>query len=448
MRAPLPRSLRARLTLLVAMVGVVLLLAAGAGLVVTVQRQLDGALDEGLNARASDVAGAWHSGARTPLADPFAQVLGGRGRVLARSAGTPKGSLLTQDELAHARASGLRLDTWVPEQLGPTRLVARQLSGVVIVVAAPRAALDAARDRLLSLLGALLVGLLLLLTAGTWVLVGAALRPVGRMTAVADSMAADASWAEPLPVPPGGDELSRLARTLNRLLAGLAASLRRERALVDDASHELRTPLTVLRGELELALDEPDPQRQRRGVERALDATERLATLAEDLLVLARETGGTGRPRTVVVLLRWLRETLCGPGAPGGPAVTVSGDDEVRACVEPAAFSRVVSNLVRNAAVAGASRLDVRVERGAGYTLVRFCDDGPGFPTEVLSRAFDRFVRGEAPRSRATGLDGSSGNGLGLAIVRAVVEAHGGSVSAGNDVGAGAVVELRLPVSG
>jgi two-component system OmpR family sensor kinase len=446
MRARLPTSLRSRLTLLVAINGAVLALVAYGGLVLTVQRQLDAALDEGLAARASDVAAAWRSGGQGTLADPFAQVLSSSGAVLARSASTPSAPLLTTAEFDRARTVEVRLDTTVPALLGAARLMARPLDDAVFVVAAPLAGLDAAADRLLALLGAVLAVLLVVLTAGTWAVVSAALQPVGRMTSAADRMAAESSSPVPLPVPPGDDELSQLARTLNRLLDGLAASLDRERALVDDASHELRTPLTVLRGELELAVDELDPAQQRQGVERALAEVERLSTLADDLLLLARETGGTDRPRTVVALVPWLRKVVSDV-TPSEVTVTVSGDERVRAAVEPSALTRAVGNLLSNAVGANSRTVDIHVEVEGAVAVVRVHDDGPGFPDDVLPRVFDRFVRGEPSRARTAPPAGSSGAGLGLAIVRAVVEAHGGTVSAANAATGGAVVELRLPAS-
>jgi signal transduction histidine kinase len=103
-----------------------------------------------------------------------------------------------------------------------------------------------------------------------------------------------------------------------------------------------------------------------------------------------------------------------------------------------------VGNVLRNAAAAGARRIDVQVLRRDGMAVVRVCDDGQGFTPESLERLFDRFFRVETCPP-AVPLPGASGTGLGLAIVKAVVEAHGGSVRAANAHGGGAIVELVLP---
>jgi signal transduction histidine kinase len=443
MRAPFPTSLRGRLTALVAVTGSALVLAASLGASLVLTSQLDAAVDAGLAERATDVASAWRPGSQGLLADPFAQVVRADGTVAARSAAAPADPMVPAAALTGLPSAGRRLEVSVPALRGPARVLARPSRGAVVVVAAPLDVLDAAQGRLRSALAAALLGMLVILTAGTWWVVGAALRPVGRMSRVADDLIQDPTHLTPLPVPAGGDELARLARTLNRLLVALSDAVARERAMVDDASHELRTPLTVLRGELELTVDERDPERQRQGVERALGEVERLSALAEDLLVLARETGGTERPRTPITLLSWLRQIVA-HHVPPALDVRVDGDG-ARVSADPAALERVVANVLRNAATAGARGVDVHVVVEGPDAVLRVHDDGPGFPPDSVDHVFDRFFRAE-PSSGAGPPPGSSGTGLGLAIVRAVIDAHGGTVRAANAPDGGALVEIRLPV--
>lgn len=445
MRAPLPRSLRGRLVVLVGVAGAILGLAGWLGSSLALQREFDTAVDDGLTERAADIGAGWRPGVTT-LADPYAQVLSRSGVVLAHSVAAPDLPLVTADVLGHLPRQGVRIKGDITDLRGPVRLYVRPSHGDVVVVAAPLEALDAARARLERDVLGLLGVLLLVLLAGTWALVGAALRPVGRMTQVADSLVESSTGAAALPVPGGGDELTRLARTLNRLLARLAAVIDRERALVDDASHELRTPLSVLRGELELTLDEPDPRRQRQGVERSLRETHRLSALADDLFVLARETGGTGGPRLPLHLTSWLRETVAGVLPPAidvsvsGPEVTMDGDTN--------ALERVVGNILRNAAAAGARMVRITVAPSVETVTLTFEDDGTGFGAGTADHAFERFYRGQRSRPEAQLETSTSGAGLGLAIVKAVVESHGGAVGARNRTDhTGAVVELRLPLT-
>jgi len=242
------------------------------------------------------------------------------------------------------------------------------------------------------------------------------------------------------------------------------AGVARERAFVDDASHELRTPLTVLRGELELAADEPDPARVREEVIGALGAVERLSRTAEDLLVLARLDDGTShRPVRIPLadLATRVRESAAGVS---GPAVQVcldgdldraegpaTGGRPVEVSVDLPSLGRAVANLLRNAAVAGAGHARVGITLatadvghvghvGVACVVVTVADDGPGFPPEFLPRAFERFARVDHTR-------GGGGSGLGLAIVRAVAHNHAGTVKAdnGSELG-GARVRIRLPL--
>lgn len=444
MRAPFPTSLRGRLTALVGVTGGALVLAASLGASVVLRSQLDAAVDAALAQRATDVASVWRPGAGGLLADPFAQVVSADGTVVARSAAAPADPVVPLGSPAGLPAAGIRLDVQLPALRGPSRVLAIPAQGAVVVVAAPLEVLQATQGRLRTALTIALVAILLILTAGTWWVVGTALRPVGRMTRAADHLLRDPSHPGALPVPPGEDELTRLARILNRLLDALARAVIRERALVDEASHELRTPLTVLRGELELTLDEPDAGRQRQGVERALAEAERLSALAEDLLVLARETGGTQRPRTPITVVPWLRE-MVDRHVPPAVQVRVQGDGAL-VSADPSALERVIANVLRNAVTVGARRVDIHVTADRDEVIIRVQDDGPGFDPDALERVFDRFFRAESPTAPPP--PGSSGTGLGLAIVKAVVDAHGGTVRAENAPDGGAVVEIRLPVSG
>jgi two-component system, OmpR family, sensor kinase len=444
-------GLRPRLAVLVAATGTVVAAAALGALVLVIGHQLDASVDDGLRARAADLVAATVDGDLTaPHHDPFAQVVRSNGQVVAGSVNAPKASVLSTAALHQARRHPVTVESTVPALRGAARLRAQPAGPYVVVVGTGLAEFDSARRRFLVVLGSSLVLLVGLLTVGAWFLVGAALRPVARLSLAAEAM------SDPhgrLPQARGHDELALLSRTLNGLLDRIEAFLDRERAFLDDASHELRTPLTVLRGELELALEDPDPPRARRGVQAALVEAEHLSSLAGDLLVLARQRGGElTLDRTDVQLADWLASTVTGLDTALGLDVIVDVIGEVTASVDTGRMERVVINLLSNAAAAGAGQVRIGVtpeDGGPGgaastrSTVIEVADDGPGFDAAILPRAFERFARAEGSRSVAVDV---SGTGLGLAIVAALVDAHGGTVSADNasPLG-GARVLVRLP---
>ncbi len=260
-----------------------------------------------------------------------------------------------------------------------------------------------------------------------------------------------------LPEPHGRDEIALLGSTLNGLLDRIEAFVDRERAFLDDASHELRTPLTVLRGELELAVDDPDPDQVRRSVRVALGEAERLSALAQDLLVLARQRSGEGPAREPVAILAWIDQVDRWMHENTGPAgriqVEARGDPALVGEIDPNSMQRALTNLITNAQRAGGTRVRIAVSADPSapappHTItIDVDDDGPGFPVDLLPRAFHRFARADSARTRAT--HGQDRTGLGLAIVAAIVTAHHGEVSASNDsVFGGARVRIRLPAQG
>ncbi|MFI0350859.1 ATP-binding protein [Actinomadura sp. 9N407] len=282
-----------------------------------------------------------------------------------------------------------------------------------------------------------------LLALAAWTLVRTALRPVDALTREAAGISLLETGCS-LPAVPGDDEIARLARTLNDMLARLRDAAARERAFVDDASHELRTPIAVLRGELELALAADRDHEVRHSLRAALAEAERLSRLADDLLLLARDRAGSLVVRTEPVdLLDLAAAEGRRLGTLHGLRVEVSGDPVV-IDADPERLGRILANLAGNSATAGASALRIHIGRGPDGTTLQVADDGPGFPPEMLTAAFARFARGDDARTR-----GAHGAGLGLSIVRAVVTAHGGTVTAANGGPlSGAVVTTRLPRSG
>jgi signal transduction histidine kinase len=244
--------------------------------------------------------------------------------------------------------------------------------------------------------------------------------------------------SERLPVSPANDEIGALGTTLNLLLARVEAAMRRERRFVADASHELRTPLALLRAEIELALEAPRPDGDLRDALRSVgEETDRLSQLAEDMLLLARLDDGKLRLRTEPLELAPLFEGVASRfgrrAADAGRAIEWDGRD-LWIDGDRLRLEQALGNLVENALRHGRGTIRLFGVEGDDIVRIHVTDEGTGFPEGFVERAFERFSRADEARSGA-------GAGLGLSIVRAVAEAHGGSAA----VGEGADVWVSVP---
>jgi signal transduction histidine kinase len=294
----------------------------------------------------------------------------------------------------------------------------------------------------------LLVGtpvLLLLLAWVTWLVVGSTLRPISALRRGAQ-VVAGTGRPSTLPVPEARDEVQVLAVTLNDMLARLDAAQQRQRDLVSDTAHELRSPIASIRTQLEVALDHPEQQDWTETASDVLADTLRLARLAEDLLVLARlDDRGTRPPpgrRPVDLSALAAEEAVRSAGA--RVPVTASTSDRCVVTGDPDGLRRLLRNLIENALRYAKSGVDVTARRDGDDVVLSVSDDGPGIPAKDRERAFDRFVRLDAARSR----DGqeAGGSGLGLPIVRATALAHGGSAGL-EDASPGLRAVIRLPAA-
>jgi signal transduction histidine kinase len=282
--------------------------------------------------------------------------------------------------------------------------------------------------------------LLLAILAG-YLLAGASLRPVEAMRRRAEAVTASTPGSR-LPVPAARDEVSRLAETLNDMLARLEAAFARERRFVADASHELRTPLALLRTELELALRRPrSADELEQALRSAADETERLTRLAEDLLLIARSDQGSlpvrREPLSAHDLLAGVADRFAGRAERLGRTVAVEPGDDTILDADPIRLEQAIGNLVDNALIHGRGTVRLSAVRRPGRVELHVTDEGTGFNPEFAARAFDRFSRADDARS-------TGGTGLGLAIVELIATAHGGTAGVANRDGGGADVWLAL----
>jgi len=248
---------------------------------------------------------------------------------------------------------------------------------------------------------------------------------------------------ERLPEPANSDEISRLASTFNRMLDRIQSSVNQLRTVTGSVAHDLKSPVTSIRGTLESALCETGNENWRDSVGEAIENLDRLLLLLNTTLDLAEAEAGAlqlGRaPVDLSVTVAQLVDLYQPAMSDRGHKITLDLEDQVFVEADPGLLHRVISNLLENELTHLPARrlITVRLRSHGRSAELVVEDDGPGFPPEIIPRAFERFVKGKH----------SPGHGLGLAFVNAVVQAHGGAVNLFARSGGGAVITVSLPVS-
>jgi two-component system OmpR family sensor kinase len=330
-----------------------------------------------------------------------------------------------------------------------------------------------ARRHFLWTLAALVPVALVLAGTGGWLLARRALRPVDQMTTAARRIEAE-HLGERLGGAEVDDELGRLARTLNEMLARLEAAFAQVRRFSADASHELKTPLTVLRGEVEVALrNRRDPAEYERVLRAVLEEVESMARLVDDLLLLSRADAGALKLDSGPVELDRLVEDVAKEGEVLGRAkrvhVTIKSLEPLVVRGDGPRLKQLLRNLVDNGvkytSPGGQVALVLRrveqsnrqmvdpakpvdqltsrpIDPAVEWAELVVQDAGIGIAPEALPRIFERFYRVDPARSRETG-----GAGLGLCIAKTIAEAHAGAIEVQSTPGAGSTFTVRLPLS-
>ena len=350
--------------------------------------------------------------------------------------------MLSAAELRRARSGERSLvERHVPGIEGTARVLARAGRGAQIVVVGQ--SLQDRDDTLDSLVRSFAVGgpiAILLASLLGYALAAAGLRPVEAMRRRAREVSLSRA-DERLPLPAARDEIRRLGETLNEMLDRLSRSFERERRFVADASHELRTPVAVIKAELEGALRAGGHAPQvREALVASVEECDHLAQLAEDLLILARSSEGQLPVQPEPLALREQLERVArrfgDRAAERGRGITVDAGDEPSVYADELRLRQALGNLVDNALRYGQGEIVLRARRAGPGLALEVADQGEGFAAGFAERAFERFARDELTRTR-------EGAGLGLSIVRAIAEAHGGHAEVVG--GAGATVRIWLP---
>jgi len=443
--------IRLRVTIWYLALLAVLIGALGAFVVVRLRTDLVDGIDASLDTRARQIALGFHGKGESDFQDvsdaslrglsggeSAAQLLDTSDAVL-QSAGDPvaEAPLIGATDLAIVNGGGtVRRSV----QLGPDfesfRVLAVTLPdspGTILVVATSLETVASSVERLTILL--LLSGPSVLVVAGLggWWLARAALSPVSMIARTAGVIGID-QLDERVDVPRAEDEVHDLAVTINRMLERLERGVKNQRRFIDDASHELRTPLAVMRVELEVGLRERDLAPEARDtLESLFQVVESLGATVEDLLTLARADEGklvlVEETVDLQACAAAVREALAPVAAAANVEVRLEGQ-RTPVIADERRIDQVLRNLLANAITYAGPEGHVVIttwkENGSGYCSVR--DNGPGIPDTVRSRVFDRFFRADDART-------GDGAGLGLAICRELVMAHGGRIEVASQPG-------------
>jgi len=447
-------SLRLRITVGALVVVVGLLCGAGAVVLGAVDAAMTDQIDTALRADADFTERMLTSGEGLPMGegptDLYVQFVDRAGTVV--GAGT---AAVGRPDLSGAgQADGTIMTTSDPA-LGELRVLvvaAPTNPDLRLVLARSAAGVADVHDRLVRLLAALVVVGSALAGALVWFVVGRALRPVEAMRATVDRID-DHDLRARVALPGTGDELDRLATTLNDLLARLDGAVARERQFVADASHDLRTPIAAVRATLETETADPALVVLTRAD--ALGRLDQLQDLVDQLLALARADDPAPVPNDPVDLDELVLACARHLARTTGRRIDTSRVSGGQVAGRDTDLGRVVENLASNAARHATSTVSFAVHQFGDTVELLVDDDGPGIAAGDRARVFERFGTLDEARSPATSGPAStssrpvpgdgSGSGLGLAIVEVIVRRAGGTVRIGDAPGGGARFEVRLP---
>lgn len=422
---------------------------AGAGLDAILYRSLLAGVDDASAGRVRDIAQVLQTNSVNALGSDLLttdqrvvaiQVIAPDGKVARRSGSAPQTPLLPISGFGSDLRRGMPDDAVPHDDMRISGQKVDTPSGPYTVLVGGGSEAVEATARVVALLLACGAPIIIAVAAAaTYLLVRRSLQSVDEIRSrVAEISTSD--LAERVPVPSSRDEIAALALTMNEMLSRIEAGHRAQKRFVGDASHELRSPLATIISGLEVAEAHPELLNAELAINTLLPEAQRMRMLVDDLLLLARADEHSlvlRREETALDDLaeeeaaRVRRETQCRIETEIRPA-RLTGD--------PAALSRMIRNLVDNAVRHANSQIAIEVGSQNGSATLIVSDDGPGIAPAERTRVFERFVRLDSDRSR-----GAGGTGLGLAIVAEVVAAHRGTVTIDDRPGGGTTMIVTLP---
>lgn len=444
----LTRGIRFKVTAVALAVLTVILVVGGVVLVASQRASLTATVDQALIQRANDLMAIITTdddlGGRFPTGagEGFAQLIGADGSVLAS---TPNLSGLgpLPVELRDGRSDSIRTISDLADDDDSFRLLTRRLDGFGLLhVGTEYEVVTDAAETLIGLLAVVFPALLLVTGGLIWWLVGRTLSPVERIRSEVAEIESSELYRR-VPEPGTGDEIDRLAKTMNKMLGRLQNSAQRQQRFVSDASHELRSPLTRVRSALEVVRLPPVSEADHTGDEALLGDVIEMQRIVEDLLYLARADEGRAVPHVQPldlddVVLSEARRLQ----AEDRVLFDLAGVSGAHVVGDRVQLRRAIRNLLENAQRHAEHRVTVTLTEQGDAAVLTIADDGPGIPETDSERVFERFTRLDDSRTSETG-----GSGLGLSIAREIVRGHGGSLKLTSLETAGATFELRLPLA-
>jgi len=420
------RGIRLRITAFATLTVAVVMLTAGLVLVVVQQRLLTDNLDEILKSHNENIERDFLAGT-LPLVleqqgsgDAIAQV------VFATTVLASTENMVGQRALEPPDGEVKRRSTTLPIDESQYRVLSRRVGDVVIHTATPIDDVEEASDALRAGLAYGIPAVTMLLGLLIWSLVGRTLRPVETIRAQVAEMSGS-NLEMRVPVPSTGDEISRLASTMNEMLERVQTAIERQQRFVADASHELRSPLTRVRTELEVDRDHPSTADMAATHQSVLEEVGHLQGLVDDLLHLARADAAGGVQRRVVELSPLIEHEVARSSlsrvSDGSVRISVSLSD-VSVLGDATQLARLVRNVLDNAVRHAKTTVAVATVVMGNVIRLTIDDDGAGIPQHERTRVFERFARLDEARTADSG-----GSGLGLAIAHDIVDRHGGTIS-------------------